>query len=390
MRPLAAAALIVLCAALAHAQDAPATEGEGQILVARALWPEQDLSKAAYHVFADEARRELVDVFPATNPEGAALLALRAGTYWIQAVVDVNGNDVPDAGDGLGWYGVDELSSEARPQPLQVTGPRLEPVVVPILVTIAEGGGLSALPWAQARRTGTISGTVTGGEGDLIVALLATAEDQQSTVRRPEADGFFALKAMPGQWRLLVAADRSGDGVLGAGDLIATRGFDDEPLTVEPGDELLLGEIALLACVAAPPELPAIVGGRITGAPLPEGAIGRVAFCPDAALRRVSFSLAADARGGFLAVAPPAIYYLRATIDRDSDGGLAPGDLLGFYGVADLLGGDTPHPLDLPPGALRTDLTIAITARLDETGRLVTYTAEANADTNAPADAPGE
>lgn len=390
MKSLAAALLIVLCAALALAQDAPATEGEGQILVARALWPEQDLSKTAYHVFADEARRELVDVFPATNPEGAALLALRPGTYWIQAVVDVNGNDVPDAGDGLGWFGVDELSSAARPQPLRVTGPRLEPVVIPILVTIADGGGLSALPWAQALRPATLSATVTGGAGEVIVALFATSDDQTSQVRRLEDDGSFALRAMPGRWRLLIAADRSGDGVLGAGDLIATRGFDDEPLSVEPGEDQALGEIALLACVAAPPELPAIVGGRITGAPIPEDATGRVAFCPDAALRRVSFSVAADAQGSFLAVAPPAIYYLRATVGHDSGGGLEPGDLLGFHGVTDLLGGDTPQPLDLPPGALRTDLAIAITARLDETGRLVTYTAETNADTNAPADAPGE
>jgi len=390
MKSLAAALLIVLCATVALGQEAPAAEGEGQILVARALWPDQDLSKTSFHVFSDEARRDLVDIFPATNADGAALLALRPGQYWIQAVVDVNGNDVPDAGDGLGWYGVEELSREARPQPLQVRGPRLEAVVIPILVRIAEGGGLSALPWAQARRTAVLSGTITGGEGNVIVALLATDEDQESIVRRPEADGAFAIKALPGAWRLLMAADRSGDGVLGAGDLIATRGFDDELLTIEPGEDQALGEIALLACVQAPPDLPAIVGGRITGPQIPEGATALVAFCSDASMRGVAFSVTADGQGAFLTGGPPAVYYLRATMDLDGDGVLGPGDMLGFHGVADLLGGDTPQPLELAAGALRTDVAIAITARLDETGRLVTYTAETNADTNAPGDAPGE
>lgn len=331
-----------------------------------------------------------MDIFPATDADGAALLALRPGHYWIQAVVDVNGNDVLDAGDGLGWYGVEELSREARPQPLQVTGPRLEAVVIPILVRIAEGGGLSALPWAQARRPAVVSGTVTGAEGDVIVALLAAQEDRQSIVRPLGADGSFAVKVMPGAWRLLIAAERSGDGLLGAGDLIATRGFDGEPLTVEPGEDQALGEIALLAGVAAPPELPAIVGGSITGAPIPEGASAQIAFCSDASMRGVVFSVDADAQGAFLTIGPAATYYLRATIDQASDGALGPGDMLGFHGVADLLGGDTPQPLELAAGALRTDLAIAITARLDETGRLVTHTAETNADTNAPADAPGE
>lgn len=390
MRPLALALLIAMCVACAHGQEAPPAEDEAELLVARALWPEQDLSKTAYHVFGDPALRELVDIFPATEANGAALLALHPGTYWIQAVVDVNGNGVPDTGDGLGWYGVDELSGEARPQPLQVAGLRLEPVVVPILVTIAEGGGLSALPWAQARRPAIIAGTVTGGEGDTIVTLLPMDEGGRPIVRRLGEDGSFALKAMPGRWRLLIVAERSGDGVLGAGDLIATRGFDDEPLLVEPGVNQTLGEIALPAGVAAPPGLPAIVGGRITGAIIPEGATGRVAFCPDASLRRISFSVDTDAQGSFLTVVPPATYYVRATIDIGSDGGVGPGDMLGFYGVAELLSEDRPQTLELPPGALRTNLVIAITARLDETGRLIAYSAETNADTNAPGDAPGE
>jgi hypothetical protein len=58
--------------------------------------------------------------------------------------------------------------------------------------------------------------------------------------------------------------------------------------------------------------------------------------------------------------------------------------------VAELLSEDRPQTLELPPGALRTNLVIAITARLDETGRLIAYSAETNADTNAPGDAPGE
>lgn len=390
MRTLSVTALILLAATIALCQDTTAGEAEGHILIARVIWPDQDLSRTAYHVFADEARRELVDVFPATNPEGAALLALRPGQYWIQAVVDVNGNDVPDAGDGLGWYGVNELSREARPQPLQVRGPTLEPVVIPILVRIAEGGGLEALPWAQARRPAVVSGNITGAEGEVIVALLSTDEDRQSLAQRAQEDGSFALKVLPGSWRLLIAADRSGDGLIGPGDLIAMRGFDGEPLNVEPGQDQALGEIPLLACVAAPPDLPAIVGGRITGASIPEGARVRVSFCADATMRGVTLTVDADSEGRFLTVIPAAVYYLRAVVDLVGEGALSAGDLLGFFGVADLLGDDEPQPLVLSKGALRTDADIAITARLDEDGRLVTWSEEADADTNAPVDAAGE
>ena len=79
-------------------------------------------------------------------------------------MVDVNGNGVPDTGDGLGCHGVDELSGEARPQPLQVAACAWSRWC-PDLVTIAEGGGPSALPWAQARRPAIIAGTVTWRRG---------------------------------------------------------------------------------------------------------------------------------------------------------------------------------------------------------------------------------
>ena len=71
------------------------------------------------------------------------------------------------------------------------------------------------------------------------------------------------------------------------------------------------------------------------------------------------------------------------------DGALGPGDMLGFYGVADLMGGDTPQPLALVAGAVRADVTIAITARIGEDGRLTAYPAP-DADTTAPGGAAGE
>ena len=76
MRPLALALLIAMCVSMRTWPAGAPAEDEAELLVARALWPEQDLSKTASSRLGDPALRELVDIFLATEANGAALLAL--------------------------------------------------------------------------------------------------------------------------------------------------------------------------------------------------------------------------------------------------------------------------------------------------------------------------
>ncbi len=133
--------------------------------------------------------------------------------------------------------------------------------------------------------------------------------------------------------------------------------------------------------------MPALLAGRITGAEIPEGGRASVAFCTDAQLRNEAFSVAADADGRFAVVAEPGTYYVRVTVDRAADGELGAGDMLGFFGVADVLGGDEPAAVEVAQDTLRTDVEIAISAQIAEDGRLTAWPGEADAANDVPPNA---
>ncbi len=403
MRHVTAALLLIAGAAAGFCQDPPPeppappvtprvgeseAQGEGQVVMMTARWPgRDDMSNTAFRVFSDQALTELVDVFPAGGAGGSAIMALRPGEYYVMAVVDANGNGQADPGDGFGFYGVTDLSPESRPQPLVVRDDAINAGRITILMTIGEDGRLVPIAEAIAAADGYVAGSVVGAAAPLFILLVPVDEAGHPVAVLADEDGAWRATASPGQYRLCALSDANADGILGAGDPIALIGFgEDEPLTVKPGEELAVTPPALSPAAEPPAGIPPVCAGRVTGITPPEGAIIQVAFCTDAALRRQAFAVAADASGRFVAAAAPGAYYLRATVDQAGDGTLGAGDMLGFYGVADLMGGDTPQPLAMVAGALRTDVTIAITARIGEDGRLTTYTAP-DPDTTAPGDA---
>ena len=366
MRYLIVVTLLVIAAVTAPGEDQPPAEEtvQGQVVMVRAIWPDQDLSSTFYRVYGDAEMRELVDVFPAGGPLGVAVMVLRPGDYWIMAVVDVNGNHTPDAGDGIGWYGVEKLAREARPQPLSVGAGGLDTITIPILVTIAEDDSLKALPWATALRVGTLTGKVGGADGPVCVIVMPVSEDGRPVAGLVGEDGMFSLEIPPGQFRVAAVSDADGDGMLGAGDLVTLRGWgEEEPLTMPPDGKLALPPLELSPCEQPPEGLPPVVAGRVTGFSPTEDAAVKVAFCSDESLRYEVVSVTADTSGRFVVLPEPATYYVRAMVDQAGDGKLGAGDMLGFYGVTDLLGDDRPAPLSVPPGALMTGVEIAISAR---------------------------
>ena len=371
--------------------EAGEAQGQGQAVMMTARWPgRDDMSNTVFRVFSDQALTDLVDVFPAGGAGGSAIMALRPGEYYVMAVVDVNGNGQADPGDGFGFYGVNDLSPASRPQPLVVREDAINAGRITILMTIGEDGRLVPIAEAIAAADGYVAGSVSGAAMPIFLLLVPVDEGGHPVAVLPAEDGSYRAATAPGRYRLCALADANADGILGAGDPVALVGFGDaEPLTVKPGEELAVAPLALAPAAEPPAGVPPVCLGRVTGVTPPEGAVIQVAFCTDAGLRQQAFAVAADASGRFVTAAAPGAYYLRATVDQAGDGTLGAGDMLGFYGVADLMGGDTPQPLALVAEAVRTDVTIAITARIGEDGRLTTYTAP-DADATAPGDAAGE
>lgn len=389
-------ALLTIAAAGGFCQqeiDEPQPDVEqGEVVVAKAIWPDHDLGGAVYRVFADPNMRELVDSFPAGGSEGTGLLVLRPGEYYVMVVVDANDNNRPDVGDGLGFYGVDSISGNPRPTPLTVEKNSVATIVIPILLQLSTEGRPEPLPWALAQTRGTLVGSVTeAGDRPVVVVALPVAEDGASFATLARPDGAFALRAAPGAYRLIAIADSNGDERASAGDLIAMRGWgDEEPTTVTMDAELAIGELVLSAG-EVPEGLPPIVAGEVTGAKLPVGAAVKVSFCADAAMQVEVSSAQGSSDGRFAATPQAATYYLRVTVDREDDGRLGSGDMVGFYGVEDLgAEDDAPEPLPVAPDALLTGVEIPIAATIGENGRLRPYRQAPAAEPNAEADAAGE
>lgn len=385
MRSITAAMLALVLPICAIAQYAPGVVEEGraqegaQAILARAFWPGQDLSSAFYRIFADEEMRDLVEVARSGGPDGTAFLVLRPGTYWIMAVVDVNANDRPDAGDGIGFYGVNELSETARPAPLEVVEGKVDSIIIPILVKLNEELRMVPLPWAQATQRGTVSGKVAGLEGRAgVAALLPLVDDARPFVAPLEDDGGFVLAAPPGAYRLVIAVDGDGDGRLSQADPVGTVGSIEEPISVTADTEIETGVITV-APGAVPEGLPTLIAGRLRGPELPDGARAIVAFFRDAEMSEQLFGVETGLDGRFAAAVEPGAYYLRATVDIAGDDVLGVGDMLGFFGVTDLMSEQIPAPLQVTEDALMMDVIIPITARINEEGRLSPWRDEAAA-----------
>ncbi len=372
--------------AFCQADDAPAqqpegdeAETEGQVVVLKAVWPDADLTNTSFRVAEDLRMQKIVDIFPA--PDGTAMAVLRPGEYYVMAVVDANGNNEVDAGDGFGFHGVSDLSEGSRPQPLKVEEGQLNSAKIPILLTRTEDGRLTPLTATRERTRGTLTGElkgVTGAGKSILLLALPVEMDTRPVVTVVGADGAYELRVPAGDHTLVALTDSDASGTVTAGDILATRGYGGtEPVSVEADATATVDPMDISADCAVPAELPPVIAGRITSAEVPDSGQASVAFCTDRGLRNEAFSVAAGADGVFAAVPQPGTYYLRATIDRAADSKLGVGDMMGFYGVTDLFE-EQPASLEVTEGMLLTDLEIPISAYINEDGRLSTWTGAEN------------
>ncbi|MCD6359327.1 MAG: hypothetical protein J7M38_00600 [Armatimonadetes bacterium] len=364
---------IALLAAAGARPEGDESAPAGTLIIARAAWPGHDLSHANFYVFADPAMKDLVDVFPSGGAGGAAFLALRPGAYYIMVVVDVNASGRPDAGDAFGWYGVEDLAPSSRPRPLVITDDPGGAITVPILMTRTEDGRLRPLPGAPLGR-GTLRGRLTGiGPAPAYVILRSDPEARTVPAALVDPDGSFEITAQGGSYQLLARAvweDEAGADPAPTWRQLTT---EDRPARIAPEQVTDLGELSAGAANEVSDDLPALIVGAVTAPPVPEGAAIYVQVCADAQMHGEITHTRATASGLFVIAIEPATYYLRVIVGDDTVPG--PGDLLGFYGVADLLGGDRPRPLSLTPGQVRADVSIPIVARISADGTIATVTA---------------
>ena len=372
IRMMAVAALI--CAGAVSAQ----VETTGELVVATVVWPGQDLSHATFRVFADPQMTDLVDLFPSGGAGGAGLLALRPGTYYVMVIVDANANGTADAGDGFGFHGVEDLAPSSRPQPLVVGDDLVDAVFIHVLMTMGEDGRLSPLPDAP-RGTGKVTGTIVGATGAAYVMLHSEGEARSWPVALAVGDGAFEIEAEAGTSALYVrAACPDAAGQAQPADWYVVRTLDDVPIEIVADGEIDLGELDARGAGEAPEGLPALVVGVVTGPATPGSSRIFVQFCADEKMKSVLAQVEAGSSGVFVAAIEAAVYYLRANVGPDATPG--PGDMLGFFGVSDLMGGQRPEALALRDDEVRADVHVALTARVNDEGRLVAIPA---ADTEA-------
>jgi len=371
---------------------AVAQPAEDCLLVVGVHWPGHNLAQTQIRVFRDPQQKELVAAVPAPDASGKIAVWLPAGTYYLTAIVDADNNSKLSAGDGLGFYGVQEPATQ-QPQPLELREP-LKAVLVPIVLIMTPEGKLAPtgvrLPETAAQtetppKPCLIAGMIKGSTGKLCVVYLVPPRGRFSYVALPDAEGHFSLSAPPGEYYLFAVEDANETEGIDEGDLWAIYGYQAEqgrlfPKTLVAHDLLELtlsldwrmSETGLLKSL----EEDTRVGPQIEAQTLPTVLICHLDKLPSSCQGYLHISLTADfsqivgktaAPNGDCVVALAAgIYYVSAwAFSAAQRAEPAPGDFVGFYGVSDIRKAHGPQPLALQPGEIRK-ISISLIARLDE------------------------
>ena len=202
-------------------------------------------------------------------------------------------------------------------------------------------------------------------------------------------DGSFQLQARPGTYGVIAVADADKSGSVTDQDLVGWKGQENpegpDDLTVRPGETVDAGEIALSVkeLLGEADRRPAVLAGRVTGAELARAARVAVSLYSDEELKSLVTIAGVGPDARFCVALEPGTYYAKATVDLEGDGRLSAGDMLGFFGVADIMSGERPQPLALGMGELRVEVVIPLTAQLDDEGKLVAIKAANDAAEDA-------
>ena len=404
-------------------------EGEAAaniIVTGKVLWPDHPVGGASVDLFRDGKFRDLVQSSPPAEEGGSFAVVVAPGTYYVRVVVDANANGRLDAGDGIGFYGVDDMADpDQKPLPFVVDPDEFAlHIRVPVSAVVGEEGGLKAIQTPATlggppeAAHGTMRGRLAWQGHTFEQAWVLCASPRSwltgAAAARPDpATGEFEVRAPAGERVLLAIVDADGNGRIDTGDAVGVLGmggFSDasarptvielkKDATVEGLELAIRGRVidggSIVPLEGEVPEnlpdvnvegsgMPAMIEGRIVwpGAPEPpnggpawpwragasrvgDGAAphGSVNVFRDPAFLDHAATVQCDpATGRFVLALPEGDYYLMAGVDADGDGRVSPGDGIGMYGTDDILKSKQKQTLHVANGTFVTGIEIVVSA----------------------------
>jgi len=380
-------------------------------ITGRVIWPGHDVTTSVVQIAKDPKFQQVVMTYAAVTEAGTYATAVDPGEYYVNVLVDLDGNKRASPGDGVGWYGVMDLTDD-RQRPRTVTaragqfaqninlrvsavfGPdmKLQAIEPPRKVAgpplPKDGAPVRAEPV-------TVKGILVwpGHTFENAVVWVQSHGWQPVACTRPDPQsGRFSFKLDPGYYLLLAFADVNGSSDLDAGDIVWSYGSAPHPGTSDPPrlavrPDSPLGELELKwrgvlrneGGVLAPDgsavlfalqlaRVPAFVFGRVVWREQIRS--GAVKFSKDINFARLSAAVELSGpKGRFAMPLRAGDYYVSALIDLDGDENLGPGDLIGFYGAHDFAAGDAPAVLQARAGTVVPGVEIEPFAKLSEEGR---------------------
>ncbi len=319
------------------------------------------------------------------SASGAWTLNLPPGKYYLMAIIDNNGTNRLDAGDGFGFYGVENMRKRGEfPEPVLVSANKF---TGNIGITITG-------TYQQSRRMDAENSSILTGKVSLPGSTPAHVEVyREAALISPIAsgetapDGTFTIALPAGQYYVIVNLDADQDGKYSEGDSLGGYGTLDiattppAPITLGAGENLNI-ELLLSARYdanghlhATPPGIEAHIDqGRITGRIIWDGheiqrGILTLSYTEEFT-EPIAIPISVDADGRYHVNVLPGIYYVMAVMDANRDGKTGITDGVGIYGTRYPARG-TPAAISVFPGETTSHINIDILASyIDKEGNM--------------------
>ncbi|MCD6351962.1 MAG: hypothetical protein J7M26_07575, partial [Armatimonadetes bacterium] len=195
----------------------------------------------------DDHFRQTVAVVP-IHTNGRFAQMVPPGTYYLRAVVDLNGDGKVGPDDGLGFYGVEDPSDRPKALELQPEGDAELTVIRVIFQFGPDMKLVRAKTGLRAVLCTAVGQVKTPQPGPTYVVLWSTTSDWFGYVFRVGQDGPFELKVPPGPYALMAFCDANGDATLDVAEpglvLLDDKG-KPRVFSLLPCGRLELGTLAL-------------------------------------------------------------------------------------------------------------------------------------------------
>ena len=319
------------------------------------------------------------------SASGAWTLNLPPGKYYLMAIIDNNGTNRLDAGDGFGFYGVENMRKRGEfPEPVLVSSNKFtENIGITITATYQPSKRMDEANSSLLTGKVSLPGSTTAhvevyGEAALISPI---ASGETAT------DGTFNIALPAGEYYVIVNLDADKDGKYSEGDGLGGYGTLDitttppAPITLGAGEKLNI-ELLLSARYdanghlhATPPGIEAHIDqGRITGQIVWDGhqiqrGILTLSYTPEFT-EPIAMPISVDKDGRYDINVLPGIYYVMAIMDANKDGKTGITDGVGIYGTRYPVRG-TPSAISVFAGETTSHINIDILASyIDEEGNM--------------------